>query len=38
MRAALARPDGHVAWPSNEPDDEALAREARRALAATRVG
>lgn len=36
VRAALIRPDGHVAWASSETADEALAADARRALAATR--
>ncbi|MFI6768029.1 FAD-dependent monooxygenase [Streptomyces sp. NPDC050355] len=35
VRAALVRPDGHVAWASNEPDDEALDKQAREAVAGT---
>ncbi|MFD3911620.1 FAD-dependent monooxygenase [Streptomyces sp. NPDC058603] len=34
VRAALIRPDGHVAWASAEPDDEALLGAVREALAA----
>ncbi|MFJ1643872.1 FAD-dependent monooxygenase [Streptomyces sp. NPDC088258] len=32
VRAALVRPDGHVAWASAEPDDEALITAARAAV------
>ncbi|MFJ7903780.1 hypothetical protein ACIQ6V_25355 [Streptomyces sp. NPDC096198] len=35
VRAALVRPDGHVAWASDESDDAALGAAARAALAAT---
>ncbi|MFD6287350.1 FAD-dependent monooxygenase [Streptomyces sp. NPDC060205] len=35
VRAALIRPDGHVAWAGTDPDDTALAAAADRALAAT---
>ncbi|MEV7421711.1 FAD-dependent monooxygenase [Streptomyces sp. NPDC091212] len=34
VRAALVRPDGHVAWASTEPDDEALFATARAAVRA----
>ncbi|MFD4612252.1 hypothetical protein ACFWOT_30110 [Streptomyces sp. NPDC058440] len=33
-RAALIRPDGHVAWASEAPDDEGLAAVATAALTA----
>ncbi|MFF7189056.1 FAD-dependent monooxygenase [Streptomyces sp. NPDC008222] len=36
VRAALVRPDGHVAWASDETDDRALGDQAREAVAATR--
>jgi hypothetical protein len=35
VRAALVRPNGHVAWAGDEPGDEALGKEAREAVAAT---
>ncbi|MEU7889645.1 hypothetical protein AB0B54_29420 [Microbispora bryophytorum] len=35
VRAALIRPDGHVAWASEEDDDAALRSAAATALAAT---
>jgi hypothetical protein len=35
VRAALIRPDGHVAWAGIDRDDTALAAAARRALAAS---
>ncbi|SHF59205.1 FAD-dependent monooxygenase [Streptoalloteichus hindustanus] len=35
VRAALVRPDGHVAWAGTTPDDAALASAANRALTAT---
>ncbi|GAA2276856.1 monooxygenase [Nonomuraea roseoviolacea subsp. roseoviolacea] len=36
VRAALIRPDGHVAWAGTETDDASLAAAARRALATRR--
>ncbi|WP_394427996.1 FAD-dependent monooxygenase [Streptomyces sp. SGAir0957] len=38
VRAALVRPDGHVAWACDETDDAALARAAREAVAAAYAG
>ncbi|WP_372974644.1 hypothetical protein [Microbispora sp. GKU 823] len=38
VRAALVRPDGHVAWASEEDDDVALRSAAATALAATTCG
>ncbi|MCP2260990.1 2-polyprenyl-6-methoxyphenol hydroxylase [Streptoalloteichus tenebrarius] len=35
VRAALVRPDGHVAWVGTTPDDAALASAANRVLATT---
>jgi 2-polyprenyl-6-methoxyphenol hydroxylase-like FAD-dependent oxidoreductase len=35
VRAALVRPDGHVAWAGTEPDDEALGAAATAALTVT---
>ncbi|WP_406410888.1 FAD-dependent monooxygenase [Streptomyces halstedii] len=35
VRAALIRPDGHVAWASDQQDDEALGAEIRTAVSAT---
>ncbi|MFJ5222164.1 FAD-dependent monooxygenase [Streptomyces sp. NPDC088400] len=37
VRAALIRPDGHVAWASEEHDDDALVTAVRTAVAATRA-
>ncbi|WP_406148106.1 FAD-dependent monooxygenase [Streptomyces sp. NBC_01012] len=37
VRAALVRPDGHIAWASEQPDAEALRAEARAATSATHL-